>query len=124
MIYTSYYAKVKDLPKEIVPISISGKAPIGWTGLEFKRLAPKYDFFARYKQDHDKLHYTTCYNMQVLRNLDVHSVVKQLQQLAGSENIALICYEKSSDFCHRHLVADWLNRNGYPCHELYFQKSS
>lgn len=24
-------------------------------------------------------------------------------------NIVLLCYEKPEDFCHRHLVADWLN---------------
>ena len=28
------------------------------------------------------------------------------------------CYEKPSDFCHRHLVADWLNKNGVECKEL------
>ena len=31
--------------------------------------------------------------------------------------IALICYEKPTDFCHRHLVADWLNKNGIECEE-------
>ena len=33
-------------------------------------------------------------------------------------DFALVCYEKPSDFCHRHLVADWLNKNGYDCEEL------
>ena len=28
-------------------------------------------------------------------------------------NIALICYEKPSDFCHGHLVSDWLKENGF-----------
>ena len=32
-------------------------------------------------------------------------------------DIALLCYEKPDDFCHRHLVADWLNKNGYKCEE-------
>ena len=31
--------------------------------------------------------------------------------------IALICYEKPTDFCHRHLVADWFNKNGILCEE-------
>ena len=32
--------------------------------------------------------------------------------------IALVCYEKPSDFCHRHLVADWFNKNGIECKEF------
>ena len=36
MIYTSYFAKVKDLPKSIVPIAICGKSPDWWDGLEYK----------------------------------------------------------------------------------------
>ena len=37
-----------------------------------------------------------------------------------TNNICLICYEKSDNFCHRHLVADRPNKNGtqYP----HFQK--
>lgn len=33
-------------------------------------------------------------------------------------HIALVCYEKSGDFCHRHIVADWLNQAGYDVKEL------
>ena len=27
-------------------------------------------------------------------------------------HIALVCYEKPQDFCHRHLVAKWFEENG------------
>lgn len=27
-------------------------------------------------------------------------------------NIYLVCYEKPGDFCHRHLVASWMNQMG------------
>ena len=36
MIYTSYFAKMKDLPDNIVPISIAGKSPDWYNGLEYK----------------------------------------------------------------------------------------
>lgn len=36
----------------------------------------------------------------------------------GHDDIALICYEKPSDFCHRHLVAQWLRDNGFGCSEM------
>ena len=29
-----------------------------------------------------------------------------------TDNICLICYKKSDNFCYRHLVADWFNKNG------------
>ena len=32
--------------------------------------------------------------------------------------IALVCYEKPSEFCHRHLVSDWLNAAGFECEEF------
>jgi len=33
------------------------------------------------------------------------------ERLAGvdTDRIILLCYEKPADFCHRHIVADWLN---------------
>ena len=50
MIYTSYFAKLKSLPDNIVPISICGKAPDWYEGLQYKKLAPKYDFFMKWKK--------------------------------------------------------------------------
>ena len=45
MIYTSYFAEIEYLPKDILPISICGKAPEWYTGIQYKVLAPKYKFF-------------------------------------------------------------------------------
>lgn len=40
MIYTTYFAKLKSLPKDIVPISICGKAPIWYSGIQYKKTCP------------------------------------------------------------------------------------
>ena len=131
MIYTSYFAKLKSLPKNIIPISICGKAPGWYQGLQYKKLAPKYDFFMKWKENHDNDYSIKCFNEQVLNKLNAEQVVKELDNLLLNETlaidysgdlkevprIALICYEKPSDFCHRHLVADWLNKNGVECKE-------
>ena len=121
MIYTSYFAKLKSLPDNIVPISICGKAPDWYTGLQYKKLAPKWAFFKEWKENHNNDFYIKCFNEQVLDKLNAEDVVMALSELAGFENryndICLICYEKPEDFCHRHLVADWLNRNGFTCKE-------
>ena len=127
MIYTSYFAKLKSLPNNIVPISICGKAPDWYTGLQYKKLAPKYDFFMEWKKNHDNEYYIKCFNEQVLSKLNATDVILDLSRICycfnvGECDICLICYEKPTDFCHRHLVADWLNQNGYKCDEYLFSK--
>ena len=118
MIYTSYFAKLKELEKHnIIPISICGKTPDWYKGLQYKDLAPKYGFFMEWKKNHDNNYYIQCFNEQVLKNLNVENVIFQLYSLARAKDIALICYEKPSDFCHRHLVAEWLNQNGFKCED-------
>ena len=119
MIYTTYFAKLKSLPENVVPISICGKAPDWYKGLQYKKLAPKYGFFMEWKKTHDNDYYIKCFNEQVLGELNARSVIEDLESLTGHyvSDIALICYEKPGDFCHRHLVADWLNENGFKCKE-------
>ena len=50
---TSYFANIKNLPNNFIPIAICGKAPDGWDGLCYKRLAPKWEFFKVWKDNHD-----------------------------------------------------------------------
>lgn len=122
MIYTSYFAQLKNLPSNIIPISICGKAPDWYTGLQYKKLAPKYDFFQEWKRNQDNDYYIKCYKEQVLDKLTSTGVIVDLSNMVysfniGETDIALICYEKPRDFCHRHLVADWLNENGFKTKE-------
>ena len=115
MIYTSYFAKLKSLPDNIIPISICGKAPDWYKGLQYKKLAPKYGFFMEWKKNHDNNYYIKCFSEQVLDKLNVLTVMRDLIDLVNStedhigKEIALICSERLSDFCHSQLVAVWLN---------------
>lgn len=84
-----------------------------------------------FKRSHDVDHYVKCFNEQVLDRLNAKDVVKELDNLLLGmttsidykadtikvPEIALICYEKPPNFCHRHLVAEWLRRNGFECEE-------
>lgn len=123
MIYTSYFAKLKELENHnIIPISICGKAPDWYKGLQYKKLAPKYGFFMEWKKNHNNDYYIEHFQKEVLDGLDATEVVLDFSRMAygfnaGENDIALICYEKPSDFCHRHLVAEWLNKNGFKCEE-------
>ena len=122
MIYTSYFAKLKSLPKTIQPISICGKAPDWYSGLQYKKLAPKYDFFKVWREIHDNNYYIKCFNEQVLSKLDAFDVVTELYKLSYGKDFALICYEKPDDFCHRHLVSEWLRQSGFLCEEFKYNK--
>ena len=122
MIYTSYFAKLKELPENITPISICGKAPDWYTGLQYKKLAPKYSFFSVWKDNHDNHYYIEHFQNEVLDTLNLFDMLLDFQKLSSGKDIALICYEKPTDFCHRHLVADWLNKNGIKCEEWGIEK--
>lgn len=132
MIYTTYFAQLKNLPPNIIPVSICGKAPVWYKGIQYKQLAPKYDFFMEWKRTHDNDYYIRHFNSEVLDTLTISDVLNKLQfklpnQIRAQMNapiwesedwhIALVCYEKPQDFCHRHLVANWLQENGVKCEE-------
>lgn len=113
MIYTSYYAKIKNMPENIIPISIAGKAPKGFDWIEYKQLAPKLGFFMEWKKTKDNDYYKAHFKSEVTDTLNPHKVISELMKKTGGKDFALICYEKPEDFCHRHLVAEWIQNAGY-----------
>lgn len=117
-LYTTYFANLKNLPDTFVPVSICGKAPDGYTGLQYKKLAPKWEFFKVWKETKDNDYYIKNFKELVLDKLNVTEVIEDLMKLTGSSSIALVCYERPEDFCHRHLVSNWLNENGLECKEF------
>lgn len=119
MIFTSYFAKIKSLPDKFVPISIALKTPEGINIEKYKKLMPSYDILNNYRINKNKTEYVRRYNHEILENLNPHEVVKDLLGITGGKTIVLICYEAPDSFCHRHLVADWLEENGYHCEEFY-----
>jgi uncharacterized protein (DUF488 family) len=84
-------------------VSIAGKAPDWFVGREYKKLAPKYWFFKKYKEDGDTDFYIEQYYKEVLDKLDPQKVYEEL-----GEDAVLLCWESYDKFCHRFLVADWL----------------
>ena len=121
MIYTSYFGKLKSLPKNTVPVAICGSAPEWYHGAQYKKLAPKWNFFKVWKEIHDNDYYLQNFDEQVLAALDPDEVVNELNEFIRNypidTEIALICYEKPGDFCHRHIVAEWLKGAGYEVKE-------
>ena len=111
LIYTSYFGKLKTLPKDVVPIAICGKSPDWYKGIRYKKLAPKFNFFQEWKKTGDNDYYIEHFNKEVLEPLDAAVVYEELESLCDGWACALICYERPEAFCHRHLVAEWLETN-------------
>lgn len=120
MIYTTYFAKLNKLPVNIVPISICVSVPGYYNGLQYKKIAPTYDLLARYKKDGDTNYYTEYFNEKILGHLDPYFVMSELYDMTDGKDVALVCYERSDAFCHRHLVAEWFRNNGIECEEYVY----
>lgn len=126
---TSYFAKYKGENA----VSIAGKCPDWFKGRQYKKLAPKWHFFKKYKdtlndikngkynseiieyiRDEAESEYMFYYVEEVLNKLDAKQVYEEL-----GENTVLLCWERSSEFCHRHIVRWWFQKElGIEVNEL------
>jgi hypothetical protein len=104
-IYTSYYAMTNRLVAEgIQPIGVSRGVPKGFAYPGILRIAPTY---AMISKTFPTERYMPMYK-QILAKVDPRSILEQLDQLGGGADVAMLCWEKPGDFCHRHMIADWL----------------
>ena len=116
MIYTGYYAKLKYYEeKGLIPVVISGKVPDFYDGLTYPDFAPRYKVFQQWKNGEiDNTRYIQKYKFH-LDTLDNDEIKDDFgpYNVEGNDCV-LLCYEKPADFCHRRVLADWLEENfGY-----------
>lgn len=91
-------------------VAISRGVPKGYTGRKYYRLAPRS--WAMVKEPREDV-FREQFGQQ-LAELDAHAVMEEL----GPDAI-LLCWEAPGTFCHRRLVAEWLEREtGIPVPEL------
>tara|TARA_B100001142_G_C14266937_1_gene629311 strand:- start:543 stop:944 length:402 start_codon:yes stop_codon:yes gene_type:complete len=92
---------------------------------EYKALAPNWrlwDNFKKKKISEDK--FIVEYN-NMLKDLNPKHVLEHLNFLTGGIEPILMCKPAKTKFCHRHLVADWLeNETGIIINELNFPEYS
>lgn len=106
-IYTSYFGNSKKLQQAgIKVIGISLYPPRWFNGISLKQVAPTRSIlFANGQTQED---YTRRYRSEVLSQQDMQQFLKTVEQASGGQDVALCCYEKPEDFCHRHILADWI----------------
>ncbi|TFH08233.1 MAG: hypothetical protein E4H14_06820 [Candidatus Thorarchaeota archaeon] len=112
-LYTSYYARSGNHPDAI---AISAKAPQFYRGKFYSPLAPTWDLLRAYKSGEiDERGYTEWYLRLLIkdRKLTPEKVVDDLKD--GS---IMLCYEGPGKFCHRHIVAEWLETAGVTVTEI------
>lgn len=125
--FTSYYGKIKAFdPEKYALISISGKPPVYWTGEKYRKLAPSWSIWNDWHnsreaakkappEQRDELRrtadelYTARFKKEILGKLNPMDVLNDIKLLSNGKIPVLMCYEESFEFCHRHLVAKWLN---------------
>lgn len=106
--FTSYYDNISNITYPTV--GISGWMPAWYTGPTYRKLAPKYKtcYLPYINGEIDSQEYAARYTYDVLNKLNPSDVYRDLSE-RGGQNAVLLCYEKPDKFCHRHLVAQWLN---------------
>lgn len=113
---TGYFAQAKKyLAKGYAPVSIALKQPWFLKGQirmwGYSPLAPTSAILSLKENPEE---YTKSYQKEILGKQDPAIVFQHLKQIAKEakkDNVVLLCWEGIGKFCHRHIVAKWLNAN-------------
>jgi len=116
-VYTSYYKKFEMMSQykvmNMVPVRISTSEP-SWFPYETEKLPvlyPGWDLVKGIKEGTlTSEQYADIYKERLSR-VSRECIWKRLEEFSkqnSNNDIVLLCYEKLPDFCHRHIVAEWL----------------
>ncbi len=105
--YTSYYASKKlEHGMNLVGISQSIPPFVKQNINIYKPLAPSWGLVSEFKKCMiTETQYERKYYATVLNRLNPEEVYQEL----GADAV-LLCWEAPGKFCHRHIVARWLNK--------------
>jgi len=112
MICTGYFAKTKSYVEAgMTPISIARKTPSFFQGKEWKVFAPPLELLYKYKNGEvTEKEYITYYTNYLNNKITDNMLAKLKDWYYNKNDIVLLCYEKPEDFCHRHILGDWLGK--------------
>lgn len=109
MIYTSYFGMSKKLIENgIEPIAISRSVPKNFAGRRILSLAPTWAMLRMSDEEYDENY------KKILQNNDIDAIVDSF----NGTDVALLCWEKDVNDCHRKQVAEWLIEHGYEVKEF------
>ena len=109
-VYTSYFANSKKLAQAgIKVIGVALYPPKWFYGMSIKQVAPTASILFAKNQTHEQ--YTERYKREVLARLNPQQILENIRIAAQGHDVTLCCFEKPGDFCHRHILAEWLSQN-------------
>ena len=81
--------------------------------MEYKPLAPSSDNVFKLKNNNMSQEDFIDAYIDKLKELDLERILEDMYDYEGitDTEIVLLCYEKSTDFCHRHILREYLNEN-------------
>lgn len=111
-IFTSYFSRAKglDVTRYFV-VSIARFQPKDFFAYPCLALAPSAELLLQYKNGLSRGVYEECYRHDVLESQDIHKVFEGLAKLANGRDIVLCCYERPFQFCHRRLLARYVEEH-------------
>ena len=112
IIRTSYYYKVRNKAEDYYKVAISLTAPTGEYDSHAVKLAPTQDMLWYYKNSFiSEAEYTRMYN-NILDKLKADGSLDWfVKDFRKHDKVLLLCYEGKYKFCHRHILAEYLNRH-------------
>lgn len=140
---TSNYKAVEGKGLNTVSVGGDGGLMFGYFGNSYKKLGPKLETFIPYAEKYNKLHdikkylsnddyklyrkemedeYIESYYNIRLKDLNVDNLLKLFNDKFGN-NIVLLCHEPVDEFCHRRLIADYIEiKTGIYIPEIEIEK--
>ena len=111
-VFTTYFAKLRKLDNNLVPIAIVRYSPKWYDGKLYQTLVPKAETLLDYKyySDGDWKKFKREY-LEQLERLDPEEVLNDLETMSRGKDVVLVCFEKDNTHCHRSLCAKWLIDN-------------
>lgn len=102
IIFTSNYARHGTDPNAV---AISARPPEWYTGKQYLALAPSWDLLRQVKRGEitDEQYAQRYLELLEQRNLTPQQVLNDV-----GKGAILLCYEAPGDFCHRRVVAEWI----------------
>ena len=118
-LYTSYFSKLKY--GKGVKISVARYNP-KWLNNKyidnwFLELAPSKDLLKDYK---DNRITKNDFRKRYLSEQNLITINRLKTLLDNGQDVTIYCYEKPSDFCHRHIIGDLFRSIGYEVEEIEF----
>lgn len=113
-LYTSYFANLKNVQDEktlfLVVAQFPPKSFIFTKQIQHVPLfAPSKGLLKNMKEGLlSENEYTVIYNKQIVREM-IPKIEQLVSYMRKGHDVCLLCYEKPEDFCHRHLLAKFIN---------------